>query len=228
VPVEPALLEAPASDHALVAYPILNTAEADTSRLQITYGCPAFCSFCYEGYDRRPYRELSRSDILSAAERIKQAYGGESLELFSFNFNTHTDVLRLLWDLNRLFDRVGLMSQRMDLLADQPDLIRAEIAAGKQHFGLGIEGISDRQRSWLHKSLSLCQIHRATESLLRHRVRQLKLFYLFTGHEDADDLAEFRDFVGWLKAARKRHGASVRVTFSFGRLHSAAVRPPVP
>ena len=217
-PVEQAVVASPSTDHALIDYPLLNGAEANTGRLQISYGCPAFCSFCYEGYDRKPYRELSRSDILTAARRLKQAQGCEALELFSFNFNTHSDILQLLWDLNRIFDRVGFMSQRVDLLDCQPDLLDAEVAAGKRHFTLGIEGISDRQRAWLHKSLSADAIRRVIERLIRHRVRQLKLFYVLTGHEDAADLATFREFLGWLKAVRTRRNKPIRVTFSFGWL----------
>ncbi|HID75328.1 MAG TPA: DUF1416 domain-containing protein, partial [Planctomycetaceae bacterium] len=35
-----------------------------------------------------------------------------TLELYSFNFNTHRDILTMLFDLSRIFDRVGMKSQR--------------------------------------------------------------------------------------------------------------------
>ena len=47
--------------------PLLNSPEAHTAHLQITYGCPAFCSFCFEAYDRKPYREIPMSNLLGAA-----------------------------------------------------------------------------------------------------------------------------------------------------------------
>jgi len=55
--------------------PLLNSPEVHTASIQIDYGCPAFCSFCFEGYDRKPYRQLSLPDLLAAARRIKRVQG---------------------------------------------------------------------------------------------------------------------------------------------------------
>jgi len=216
--VEPAIVRSPGSEHLLTEFPSLNGPEAGTARLHISYGCPAFCNFCFEGYDRKPYREVSREDIVAAARELKVNQGCEAVELHAFNFNTHSSFLPLLTDLNQTFSRVSFMSQRVDILASRPGLLEAEVAAGKRHFTFGIEGISERQRAFLHKSLTERAIRRVIEATLKHRPRQVKLFYLFTGHEDDDDLAAFRDFVGWLKALRSRLGTWSRVTFSFGWL----------
>ena len=217
-PVEVAILPAPGAEHLLVDYPVLNGEEAGTARLQINYGCPAFCSFCFEGYDRKPYREVELSAILEAARRVKGSQGCETLELYSFNFNTHGDILALILELNRLFARVGFKSQRVDLLYGTPGLLEAEIVAGKRSFTLGIEGISGRLRAWLHKSLEDGEIVGLLEELLGRRVREIKLFFILTGHEEESDLAEFRRFVRGLKGMRRRLGAPTRVIFSFGRL----------
>jgi len=217
-PIEKAVLAAPRADHLPVQYPLLPGTEAGTARLQITYGCPAFCTFCFEGYDRRPYREVPLEDLLEAARRLKQTQGCETLELYSFNFNTHSDILILLFELSRIFDRVGIKSQRVDILYNTPGLLEAEMAAEKRSFTLGIEGISARLRAWLHKSLPTEAIQGVLDRLLRERARQLKLFYLLTGYETEEDLAEFRGFVRWLKALRRRHHPTTRVVFSFGLL----------
>ncbi len=217
-PVTKAVLHTP--DPALIptTYPILNTPEADTAYLQINYGCPAFCAFCFEGYDRKPYRELSLPDILKAAYRLKQAQGIEELSLYSFNVNTHSDLLALLPELHRLFDRVTLKSQRVDLLQNRPGLLEAEIAADKRSFTLGVEGISARMRSWLCKSLATEDITGLLERLLGNPIRRIKLFYLLTGHESEADVEEFRGFVKQLKYLRRSHNRHVRVVFSFGLL----------
>ena len=162
------------------------------SRLQIAYGCPAFCSFCFEGYERKPYRELTLSEILDAARRLKQTHGSEVLELYSFNFNTHTDIFTLLRELNHLFDRVSFKSQRVDILSVTPELLQAEVAADKRSFTLGIEGISERQRAFLHKSLSESTLLVTLAELFRQKIREIKLFYMLTGYEDEADLVEFR------------------------------------
>lgn len=216
--VRKAICASPGVEHALVDYPLLNGAEAGVGRLQIGYGCPAFCAFCFEGYDRKPYRELSRETVLAAARALKIQQGVETLELYSFNFNTHADILSLLLDLNRLFRRVSFKSQRVDLLYTTPGLLAAELLAEKQSFTLGIEGISGRQRAFLHKSLPDEALWGVLAALLREKVRELKLFYILTGHETEADLAEFRDFARQLKGLVGRFNPGLRVIFSFGML----------
>lgn len=217
-PVEKAVLDVPGADHLLVDYPLLSGAEAGTARLQIGFGCPAFCSFCFEGYDRKPYREVSLRAILATARRLKQAQGCETLELYSFNFNTHRDIMTLLLELNRLFDRVGFKSQRVDVLHGTPGLLETEVIADKRTFTLGVEGISARLRAWLHKSLASDVIVELLERILGQKVREIKLFYILTGHEGEEDLAEFRDFVKRLKALRQRRNPGIRIIFSVGLL----------
>jgi hypothetical protein len=182
----------PQAHHLAVDYPLLNTPEAHTAHLQITYGCPAFCTFCFEGYDRKPYRELPLPDLLDAAREIKRAQGVEELNLYSFNFNTHRDIIELLLALHRLYDRVGLKSQRADLLQHTPHLLEAEVAADKRSYTVGVEGISERQRAFLHKSLSTTDVVGLLKRLLESKIREIKLFYLLTGHETGEDIAEFR------------------------------------
>ncbi len=199
-------------------YPILDTPEAHTAYLQITWGCPAFCSFCFEGYERKPYRELPAADLVAVARQLKRAQGVEEIGLYSFNFNTHGEIFDLLMELHRLFDRVSLKSQRADILWRVPGLIEAELAAEKREFTLGIEGISQRQRAFLHKSLPTDEMAALLERLVREPIRRIKLFYILTGYETEDDLSEFRAFVRWLREARAASPSRPRVIFSVGPL----------
>jgi len=198
--------------------PVLPGAEATTARLSITLGCPCVCSFCFEGHDRRPFREIPADSLITAARTLKRETGASTLELSSFNFNTHSELARLLIELNRLFLRVNLMSQRVDILARTPGLLDLELAADKRSFTLGIEGISGRQRRFLRKSLPDADIQRALEALHGHRIREVKLFYILTGRETEEDFAEFARFVKWMKELRRRSEAPPRAVFSFGRL----------
>jgi hypothetical protein len=208
----------PRADLLPLRYPILNSPEAGTARLQITYGCPSTCSFCFEGFDRKPYREIPADDLIAHARRLKQQVGCEEIDLSSFNFNTHTDIARLIIELNHVFDRVTFKSQRVDILAQTPWLLPLEIAADKRSFTLGIEGISERLRAFLNKSLPTADIRNVLQTLLRERIREIKLFYILTGHETDADLAEFREFVRWLKEKRRAANPSLRVVFSAGFL----------
>ena len=217
-PTVKAVLHKPDAKFLPLDYPILNSPEVHTASLQINYGCPAFCSFCFEGYDRKPYRELPLSDLLSAARRIKQAQGIEELNLYSFNFNTHSDILEIILELHRLFERVSFKSQRVDVLQRTGYLLEAEVEADKRDFTLGIEGISERLRAWLHKSLSTEDITAVLRRLLALKIRRIKLFFILTGYETDEDVAEFRRFLKWLKEMRRSRNRRVRVIFSFGLL----------
>jgi radical SAM superfamily enzyme YgiQ (UPF0313 family) len=208
----------PQALHLAIEYPLLNSAEAHTASLQIDYGCPAFCSFCFEGYDRKPYREVPLPDLLAAARQLKRAQGAQEVNLYSFNVNTYGAILPLLLELHALFHRVSLKSQRVDILQHAAYLLEAEVEADKRSFTLGIEGISERQRAWLHKSLNTTDIVDLLERLFGQKIREVKLFYMLTGHETEDDIAEFRAFVRQLKAIRRERNPGIRVVFSFGLL----------
>jgi radical SAM superfamily enzyme YgiQ (UPF0313 family) len=192
--------------------------EASTARLAITRGCPCRCTFCFEGYDRSPFRELPAEAVLQAARALKRATGADTLEIESFNFNTHAALDALLPGLHRLFHRVNLMSQRADILARTPGLIDLEIAADKHTFTLGIEGISQRLRRYLHKSLDEEDLRLALSELLSRPVRECKLFFLLTGRETEEDFEEFAGFALWLSEARSRARSAPRVVCSFGML----------
>ncbi len=217
-PVKKAVCADPRVADLLTEYPLLDSPEAATAKLQVNYGCPAFCTFCFEGYERKPYRELAAEAILAAARQIKQQQGPDEVDLYSFNFNTHADIMALLLALNRLFDRVSFKSQRVDVLATLPVLLEAEVIADKRSFTLGIEGISRRMRAFLHKSLDDAEIEGVLARLLRQKIREIKLFYILTGHETEGDLDEFRAFVSRLKAVHQRANRGVRLIFSFGLL----------
>jgi radical SAM superfamily enzyme YgiQ (UPF0313 family) len=216
--VAKAVARAPQACDLAVSYPLLNSPEAHTSNLQVTYGCPAFCTFCFEGYDRKPYREIPLPELLATARRIKAEQGAEELNLYSFNFNTHQDILSLLLRLHHLFDRVSFKSQRIDILQHAGYLLEAEVEADKRSYTLGIEGISARQRALLHKSLPTGDIAALLDRLLAQKIREVKLFYVLTGHEQEEDILEFREFVRQLKELRRVRNRGIRVIFSFGLL----------
>jgi hypothetical protein len=199
-------------------FPLLDGESADTVRLQAAFGCPAFCAFCFEGFERKPYREIPAGALLAQARRLKAASGARCVELDAYTLNSHADAAALVIRLARLFERVSLKSQRVDILAAQPALAALEVAAGKRSFTLGIEGISPRLRAFLNKGITDSEIDGVLQNLLARAVREIKLFYLITGHESAEDIATFGAFVRALGA--RVHGVRLgtRVVFSFGFL----------
>ena len=196
--------------------PVIPGPESATARLSITMGCPCLCSFCFEGHERKPYRELAVPEILQAARELKIATGASTLEVESFNFNTHSGIAALFDGLARMYHRVNFMSQRADILARTPGLLDLEVAGDKLGFTLGVEGISGRLRRFLHKSLSEEDIRAVIEGIHARKTREVKLFYMLTGRETDQDIEEFAAFVKWLKLLRQKHTAAPRLVFSFG------------
>jgi len=209
----PAGAESPAGRQ---PYPVLSGPEAATARLELSYGCPFRCSFCFEGFERRPYRPLPAGELLQAALHLKRSTGAQTLELASFNVNTHPDLPLLLMECNRLFAQVNFMSQRADILNGTPGLLEMELAAGKRSYTLGVEGVSGRLRAFLQKRLEEGSVRQLLDRLLAGGARDAKLFYLLTGYEQPEDFAEFRAFLGWLRGRMRERG--MRLVFSFNRL----------
>ncbi len=200
--------------------PVLAGEEAGTLRLEITRGCPSFCNFCFEGWERKPYREQPRSSIIEQARRLKAATGADSIELASYNFNAHQDIVAIILELQRLFHSVTFQSQRVDILARSPGLIRFEVAAGKRSFTVGVEGISERMRRYYNKELNEADLRLVLERIVREGAREIKLFYILSGYETAADLSEFAAFMAWLAGLMHElpAGARPRIVCSAGPL----------
>ena len=198
--------------------PVLPGPEAGTARVSITAGCPCRCSFCFEGYDRAPFRTIDSGRILEQARQLKQQAGASTLEVESFTFSSHPDLTVLLLELHRLFLRVNLMSQRADVLARTSGLLDLQVAADKHSFSLGVEGISARLRALMQKGLTEEDLRRAVGMIHERPTRELKLFYILTGRESEEDFAELAAFLKWLKEVRRRAAAAPRVVLSFGLL----------
>jgi radical SAM superfamily enzyme YgiQ (UPF0313 family) len=197
---------------------LLDVESAGTVRLTVSRGCPAFCSFCFEGYERKPYREIAAEHALRRARFLKREYGATTVELDAFNLNMYSDFVPLVKACAKLFDHLSFKSQRADGVAACPEIIDLERACGKQSFTLGIEGISARMRAFLCKSLTDEEIESALQALLTRRVREIKLFYILTGHEGPEDLVAFGSFCSRLRQKLQAPRCGTRVVLSFGRL----------
>lgn len=197
---------------------VLNGPNASSARLSITSGCPGYCSFCLEGWDRRPYAEASLESLVATARELRRASGASDLELYSFNFNTHERIFDLIFELNRVFRRVSFMSQRLDILASTPGLAEAERAGGKNSFTLGIEGISGRMRSWFRKGLTDKAIDVCLDKAIVPGIKELKLFFIAAGVETDDDIAEFAAFMRKIADTRRSRSPSTRIIASVGYL----------
>jgi radical SAM superfamily enzyme YgiQ (UPF0313 family) len=198
---------------------LFDSGEAGTARLMISYDCPSFCSFCFEGWERKPYREVPFEELIKAAKHLKRETGAETLEITAFNFNTHTDVTKIITEMNKIFSQVNFMSQRADILASSNTLAAYEIAAGKRQYTLGAEGISEHMRSYFNKNLDEATLLKAMTLLMtQNAVKEIKLFYIIAGLETDDDFADFKEFLAKVAELKTQYSSPARILCSFGLL----------
>jgi len=182
--------------------------------VQISDGCPCFCSFCAESWGRKPYREFDEQELMKAALQIKKNTGCEEIELFSFNFSMYKHFYSLLWRLADLVPSIGFKSQRLDYIAADPDILGVLHAVGKSSLTCGLEGISDRLRRYLHKSLAPDDVEKAFRLLIRAPLRELKIFLIATGLENESDYEEFKRLLRYISLEGSRAGRFPRIIFS--------------
>jgi len=197
---------------------LFDSPEATTARLFIAYGCPAFCTFCFEGWEHKPYREVPVTKLLQAAQELRAKTGTDTLEITAYNFNTYSDVTPLFRELNKLFFQVNFMSQRADILASHPELVSYEVASGKKQYTLGIEGISERMRLYYNKNLSEQTALVCLTQLLKQPIREIKLFYIISGLETQQDNDDYKQFLAKIASLKETYNNGIRILCSFGLL----------
>ncbi len=180
----------------------------------ISRGCPAFCSFCAESFDTKPYRENPVDAVVANALKLKRDMGLEGIDLFSFNFNFYQDLYPLLEALAKNFSAIGLKSQRFDMIARDPAILDYLRAVGKGSLTFGMEGISARIRRYLQKGLDEPDLWKALGAVLKRPLRELKVFMIATGVEEEEDFKEFEDFVKRLPGIMRSSNHRPRVIFS--------------
>ena len=85
-----------------------------TGSVQISNGCPCFCAFCAESWERKPYRERSLSKLLEALRSAKAHQGLDTINFLSFNFNTHAELYPMILSFYEEMANVSLKSQRFE------------------------------------------------------------------------------------------------------------------
>jgi hypothetical protein len=208
----------PALNELLEDAPVFNLEDQyGRGNLQISEGCPFVCNFCAESFCRKPYREVPADRVIASARAMKAGMGLDKIELYSFNFNTHSEFYRILDGLAGLFPSVGLKSQRFDMLAHDPNILDCCCAVGKTSITCGLEGISPRLREYLHKSLTEQDLRTSlTRILSSDSVRELKVFCLVTGRENRHDFEAFDGLLRFIKECLLSANAprSPRIIFS--------------
>lgn len=179
------------------------------------------CSFCREGSEG-PYRERSVGKVMEALDKATRNQGTKEVSFFSLNFNQYTDLFPLVERSVRKGYKVGLISQRVDMLAETPEQVQVQRWLKKSNFTLGVEGISERVRAFLNKNVKEWEILKVCREMMIGGAGELKLFYILTNMETAVDILEWEQFAEKVNALREKLGATTRIRISFTPLFPSA------
>lgn len=179
------------------------------------------CSFCREGSEG-PYRERSLDKVMEALAEATKNQGTKEVSFFSLNFNQYSDFFPLVQESVKRGYKVGLISQRIDMLAETPEQIRVQRWLKKANFTLGVEGISSRMRAFLNKNLQEWEILLCATEMMKDGAGELKFFQIATGLEEERDVDEFCQLMEKVNAIREKLGAKTRFRVSFTPLFPSA------
>ena len=179
------------------------------------------CSFCREGSEG-PYRERSLGKVMEALASATKNQGTKEVSFFSLNFNQYADLFPLVSESVQRGYKVGLISQRIDMLAETPEQIKVQRWLKKSNFTLGVEGISGRMRAYLNKNLQEWEILTCAAEMMKEGAGELKFFQIVTGLETEHDVQEFCALMEKVNALRQKIGASTRFRVSFTPLFPSA------
>lgn len=179
------------------------------------------CSFCREGSEG-PYRERTLPRVMEALDQATRNQGTKEVSFFSLNFNQYSEFFPLVLESVQKGYKVGLISQRVDMLAETPEQIRVQRWLKKSNYTLGIEGISGRMRAYLNKNLSEEEILVCCAEMMKEGAGELKLFQISTGMETDVDIDEYCMLMEKINAIRQKLGATTRFRVSFTPLFPSA------
>jgi len=182
--------------------------------VEITRGCASMCSFCKEGYTQKPYREKSLESVVSCASAARRDSGIGLINLYSYNFNDHSNIHAIVGSLIERGMVPRVKSQRIDRSVLMPNLIKTLFSMGSASPTFAVEGISKRIRAYLSKNIDDKTLSAFSENVFTSRPRQLKLFFIATGLEQEADMKELSSFMSNLLSRRREHSPSTQIVVS--------------
>lgn len=180
--------------------------EDEEEPLPLSAGCAYRCRYCSLGWMRGALECSDAAEFARAAGRIKAARAVSDLNLQAPDVCSTPRLVELVTTLQPLFRHVSVKSFTVDGWLRQPEAGALWPALEKHEFSLGVEGISPRLRAFLGKPATEAGLAAVIRRLNEGGLRQVKLFFIATGREEAGDLEAFdallRQLARWAPACR--------------------------
>lgn len=193
--------------------------------VEIARGCPCFCSFCQESFLNKPYIERSAENILNTVAQARKYQGVTQANLYAFNWNHHSEIYEMITQLMAKMGKLNLISNRLDVQSQDPALATLIKEAGNSSSTVGLEGVSERMRAFLHKSLTETQTLAGAKYLMASGLSEVKFFMIVTGYETEEDIMEFCSLLRRLNQIRKEGGHTTQLRVSFMPIFCAPGTP---
>jgi hypothetical protein len=186
------------------------------SQTYASYGCSGAlgaCNFCHEGHTSGQWSERSYEELNRALYVNKRNNVSDSHCFASFNSHNLTRFPELIKDTYKYFNKLSVINFRLSGLANsirlggiENNYVRLVRELGTTTLAGACEGINQRMRNLLNKSLSFEDIKIVMTEAFRNRFLLLKIGLIRTGYErksDIDDMIkewreilDIRDFMG--------------------------------
>ncbi len=157
---------------------------ADKFLIEMSRGCPEKCRYCWATFGMGRFRWHPTGFILGALDRARGVT--DRLGFVATAVGDHPELERILETGNELGFRTSLSSVRIPAVSD--GLLAALRASGERTLTLAPETGSDSLRVKLNKPIPNALLLDKVRLVFRHRMRQLKLYFIvgLPGETDAD------------------------------------------
>jgi hypothetical protein len=114
----------------------------------------------------------------------------------------------------------------VDAIARDPGLVELISYFGSTSIVCAVEGISSRICDFLQKSLLPEELYVGVDNIIQQPFKGIKFYYILTGTETEEDVAEFEVFLEKIDELRRYHGKpDFQIRFSFTPLISTLQTP---
>lgn len=215
----------PATTKPLIPYvdPTMGLGEIEISR-----GCSSgVCTFCAVGFRYRPYRERSVEYMVEAMRENIRNSGADQAYPTAFEFSGYTRKKELTRRfLTEVTDSMDTQSQRIDSMAADPNFVMLAGEGSMKNLCVGIEGNSERIRTYVNKGAPEETILKACENAMRAGFKTLKLYMIANlPVETEEDTLQIVDLCAKITALRDSMGAKAVIKVSWTPLLVEAWTP---
>lgn len=161
----------------------------DRLNVEILRGCARGCRFCQAGMMYRPVRERSADNVVRAVVRGLDETGYDEVSLTSLSSTDHSQIARILTDLNGACAgrgiRISVPSQRLDSFGVE----MAGLVAGQKKGGLTFapEAGTQRLRDVINKNVTEDDLFSAIDAAFSAGWRRCKLYFMIGLPTETDD-----------------------------------------